>query len=156
MLSARVKMAHGIVYQLAYGHMIQSDGHIGGVIHLPNLKILPNALIAHQIIGHVHPCLRTAGQAMHHQQNAPIWVVRLHQKHMRLLYAALAPKQGAQRLLGKARIGQPHPIRPRKIRRQRHLLLIHHHLVVAKWVKALYHQFLRVQYLIQSIAFETD
>jgi len=102
-----IEVLQGLFHQRLDLRAVDRDGHVGGVVDLPDLVLLAQQLVAHDLVGHVHPCLGTAAQAVQHQHDAPVGVVALHQVQVRALDAVLAAQHRAQRLPGEPGLGQP-------------------------------------------------
>jgi len=71
------------------------------------LEFASQLFIGQKLIGNVDPCFGAARQSMHHHDDAPPRVERLHQIQMRLIDATLTPKQPSQGLLVESRTRQP-------------------------------------------------
>ncbi|KAG1440107.1 hypothetical protein G6F57_019147 [Rhizopus arrhizus] len=121
-LAAGVEVPEHVGQRVAHRIVAHRDGHVGRVVELPDLEILADLVVAHQLVGNVDPGFRAAGQAMDHQQHAPVRIVGLHHVQVRRVDAALAAEQRAQRLVAEVGSRQPQRVAGGKVRRQRYLL----------------------------------
>ncbi len=125
--AGRVEMLERVVERRVDLEAVQRNRRVGRVIDLPHLEVLAQLRITHDLVGHVHPRLGAAAQAVQHEDDAAVRVPRLHQVHVRFADAFAQAKQRAQRLRGKPRLRQPHAVGGGEVAGQRHLFAVQVH-----------------------------
>ncbi|MCY1211306.1 hypothetical protein D9M72_230170 [compost metagenome] len=117
----RIEVRQGLRDGFADGQVVQRQRRIRGVVHLPDLVAAAQRLVAEHFVRHVDPGLGAAGQAVQHDDGAPLRVVGLHQVDVRPGQALGAAEQAAQRLQREVGAGQPQAVARGEVGGQRNL-----------------------------------
>ena len=154
--AGRVEVLERIVEGLVDLVAVQRDRGVGRVVHLPDLEMPAQLGIAHDLVGHVDPGFRAAAQAVQHEDDAAVRVPRLHQVHVRRADAFAQAEQRAQRLRGKARLGQPQAVGRGEIAGQRYLLTVQVHALGGLGRVHIEQHLGGIEHLLQIVALEAQ